>query len=161
MRCTVEGCPWPDDPHIPWCGGIPDHAHTNVATHQHLPKKGMGGRNPKSRIVALLCPAMHDLVDNGTRFKNEVREHKGRRFYRLWDSQNDHFEWGFALIWKDITDAGTSVDESTPRTRGRVAVARRVDTPVVPDLPDRPGLVQGANDPGDLRVAVSPTAELR
>src|SRR3990167_8571367 len=145
MRCTVEGCPWPDDPHIPWCGGIPDHAHTNVATHQHLPKKGMGGRNPKSKIVALLCPAMHDLVDNGTRYKNEVIEWEWRRFYRLWDTQNDYRFEGWGLIWRQL-------DDWTPVTaRSPDADIRRVDTSLVRYLQEGPGLDQDADDAGGLR----------
>src|SRR3990170_1065917 len=145
MRCTVEGCPWPDDPHIPWCGGIPDHGHTNVATHQHLPKKGMGGRNPKSKIVALLCPAMHDLVDNGTRYKNEVIEWEWRRFYRLWDTQNDHRFEGWSLIWRQL-------DDRTPVTaRPPDADIRRVDTSLVRYLQEGPGLDQDADDAGGLK----------
>ena len=57
--CSTEGCPFPPDEHFNWCG----HQGRKV-THLHWPKKGMGGNNPKSKIVALACWECHDKIDN-------------------------------------------------------------------------------------------------
>jgi len=87
IRCSVAGCPWPDDRemHIPWCQGIPGHRCWGRSSHQHWPKKGMGGGR-KSKIVAMLCLAMHDAVDNGTKYKNAVETNlQGREVYCLWE----------------------------------------------------------------------------
>jgi len=34
-----------------------------------FPKKGMGGNNPKSKVVAYLDVLIHDNIDNGTRYE--------------------------------------------------------------------------------------------
>ena len=57
--CPTEGCPFPLDEHFNWCG----HQGRKV-THLHWPKKGMGGNNPNSKIVALACWPCHDKIDN-------------------------------------------------------------------------------------------------
>ena len=76
FKCSVKGCPWPKDEeiHVPWCLGISDVEHwADKPTHQHHPKKGMGGNNPKSRIVAILCVTCHDRIDNAD-WSNDVRD---------------------------------------------------------------------------------------
>ena len=87
--CSVDGCPFPDDEgewHTPWCQAIKGHKCFGGATHQHWPKKGMGGHNPESKIVACLCAGMHDAVDNGVKYGNAVIvDGEGRKVYRLWE----------------------------------------------------------------------------
>jgi len=86
--CRTPGCPWPSDPdmHIPWCQAIKGHRCFGGPTHQHWPKKGMGGHNPDSKIVACLCAGMHDAVDNGVKYGNAVIvDGEGRKVYRLWE----------------------------------------------------------------------------
>jgi len=87
--CTTDGCPFPDDEgewHTPWCQAIKGHRCFGGATHQHWPKKGMGGHNPESKIVACLCAGMHDAVDNGVKYGNAViMDGEGRKVYRLWE----------------------------------------------------------------------------
>ncbi|KKK56661.1 hypothetical protein LCGC14_3062260, partial [marine sediment metagenome] len=73
FKCRVKGCPWPKDAevHVPWCLHIP-RDHGFGVTHQHIPKKGMGGNNPESKIRAILCGACHDFVDNTPHWDNCV-----------------------------------------------------------------------------------------
>ena len=89
-RCTTRGCPWPTDAemHRPWCLGIPDVPHSPDAGHQHHPKKGMGGNNPNSQIVAVLCNFCHDKIDNTVEWSNGVISVNGATYYRAWDLHN-------------------------------------------------------------------------
>lgn len=90
-RCRNRECPWRDseETHRPWCQGAQDHRCFGGATHQHLPKRGAGGHNPKSRIVAILCAGLHDAVDNGTKYKNAVQtDFQGREVYCLWEKDS-------------------------------------------------------------------------
>ncbi len=99
FKCSVKDCPWPKDEeiHIPWCLGIPDVEHwADKPTHQHFPKKGMGGNNPKSKIVAILCLTCHDRIDNGD-WSNDVKDFPGRG--RVYFALDLH---GNTLIEKDI-----------------------------------------------------------
>ncbi|KKM91581.1 hypothetical protein LCGC14_1227190 [marine sediment metagenome] len=115
FKCSVQDCPWPKDEeiHVPWCLGIPDVEHwADKPTHQHLPKKGMGGNNPKSKIVAILCPPCHDRIDNGD-WSNDVKDFPGRG--RVYFAQDLH---GNTLIEKDIDGQvlsdGAEAGERTP-----------------------------------------------
>ncbi len=74
FKCSVKDCPWPKDRdiHVPWCLGIDVEHWADKPTHQHHPKKGMGGNNPLSKIVAILCVTCHDRIDNGTDWGNAV-----------------------------------------------------------------------------------------
>ena len=93
-KCSVKDCLFDEDTHAAgvWCKGIPDVPHTEGYTHQHIPKKGMGGNNPNSKIRALLCSYCHDRIDNGD-WGNSVSEFiddgpDGMRngyFYRAWN----------------------------------------------------------------------------
>jgi len=86
--CSTPGCPAPKDAawHEPWCRRIKGHKCFGGPTHQHLPKRGMGGHNPNSKIVACLCAGMHDAVDNGFKYGNAVIvDGEGREVYRLWE----------------------------------------------------------------------------
>lgn len=77
--CSTKGCPTRlksfkgdvNDWHRPWCQDIKGHKCFGGATHQHVPKKGMGGNNPESKIVACICAGAHDRIDNGD-WGNEV-----------------------------------------------------------------------------------------
>lgn len=64
---------------MPWCRGIKEHKCFGGVTHQHWPKRSQGGKE----IVALLCAGAHDIIDNGSRFSNDVIERDGRRIYRI------------------------------------------------------------------------------
>jgi hypothetical protein len=99
FKCSVKDCPWPKDEeiHVPWCLGIPNVEHwADKPTHQHFPKKGMGGKNPKSKIVAILCVTCHDRIDNGD-WGNAANHIPGRgKVYFAWDLH------GNTLIERDI-----------------------------------------------------------
>src|SRR3972149_1358324 len=75
-RCAHPECPAPDSMewHYCWAREIKGHKCFGGLTHQHFPKKGMGGNNPNSKIVASLCAGIHDQIDNGTKFENTVLE---------------------------------------------------------------------------------------
>ena len=112
FKCSVPDCPWPKDEeiHVPWCLGIPDVEHwADKPTHQHFPKKGMGGNNPKSKIVAILCPPCHDRIDNGD-WGNDIKDIPGRgRVYFAWDLH------GETLIEKGIDDPALSATAESGR----------------------------------------------
>ena len=115
FQCSVKDCPWPQDEeiHVPWCLGIPDVEHwRDKPTHQHHPKKGMGGNNPKSRIVAILCPPCHDRVDNGTDWGNSVdmafRDGKPIGMYRVFDLHNN------TLMERPVLSDGAEAVARTP-----------------------------------------------
>lgn len=62
MPSCVDGkkdCPFSEEDHYNWCGH-----QGEKRTHLHWPKKGMGGNNPKSKIVAIACWPCHDKIDN-------------------------------------------------------------------------------------------------
>ncbi|OGF52805.1 MAG: hypothetical protein A2Z21_09435 [Candidatus Fraserbacteria bacterium RBG_16_55_9] len=77
--CTVDGCPHPNDNDFHRClvdGRL-------EAQHHHWPKRGMGGRNLKSQIVACLCQRCHDNTD--LIWGNGVLDFPtGERLYRIW-----------------------------------------------------------------------------
>lgn len=133
--CATKDCPWRDDwdfHQIPWCQGL-EGEHFKVVTHQHFPKKGMGGNNPKSRIVALLCWDCHDRIDNRD-WGNAVKEINGKRVYMIWDHLH-----GEILYERDIGASSDGEDgrvaprepvrrQRNPEQRARIpAVARRFD----------------------------------
>ncbi|KKK92803.1 hypothetical protein LCGC14_2699270, partial [marine sediment metagenome] len=115
FKCRVRDCPWPKDEaiHVPWCLGIDVKHWADKPTHQHWPKKGMGGNNPKSKIVAILCVTCHDRIDNGE-WGNAVKPFPGRgRVYFAWDIH------GNTLIERDIDDPVLSDgDEAALPTKG-------------------------------------------
>jgi hypothetical protein len=47
-----------------WGAGIESHQCFGGLTEQHRPKKGMGGNNPASKVVSILCAGLHDQIDN-------------------------------------------------------------------------------------------------
>jgi len=132
--CTVDGCPFPDDEgewHTPWCQAIKGHRCFGEATHQHWPKKGMGGHNPESKIVACLCAGMHDAVDNGVKYGNAVIvDGEGRKVYRLWEVTIE--PPGKTLIERVIGEGGGV--EAAMAVAGVKAVAT-VDTQANPRKP--------------------------
>ena len=72
--------------------GLPGHTCFGPPTSQHWPKKGMGGNNPDSRIVARIDLGLHDAIDNGwkyqgRRWSNDVDVRAGRRIFRLMDRE--------------------------------------------------------------------------
>ncbi len=69
MTCRVKDCPIPELPHLPVCQALAGHRCWGPPTHQHKPKKGMGGNNPASKIVSILCTGIHDAIDNGLRLE--------------------------------------------------------------------------------------------
>ena len=83
--CRVKDCPWPEsEEHVPWCADeFPSHRYRQ-GTHQHFPKKGMGGNNPRSKIVAILCWECHDRIDNGPWWGNSVESRADGRWYVAW-----------------------------------------------------------------------------
>ena len=92
-RCSTKGCPFTPDEHGEWmeaCSRAPEHGHRHdQPSHQHWPKKGMGGNNPKSKIVAVLCWPLHDRIDNKD-FGNAVLDLGDRtKLYRVWDYKNE------------------------------------------------------------------------
>lgn len=67
------------------CSQAPEHGHRHdQPTHQHIPKKGMGGNNPESKIRAVLCWPMHDRIDNKD-WGNGIFD----GVYRAWDLHNN------------------------------------------------------------------------
>ncbi len=100
VKCKTKGCPFTPDEHEEWmslCRQAPEHGHRDdQLSHQHLPKKGMGGHNSKSKIVSILCWPMHDRIDNKD-WGNAVRDIPGRgRVYFAWDLH------GNTLIERDL-----------------------------------------------------------
>lgn len=119
FKCKTKDCPWRDDEdiHVPWCLGIPDVEHwRDKPTHQHWPKKGMGGNNPKSKIVAILCNYCHDRIDNFD-WGNDVKNIPGRGLvYFAWDLH------GNTLIEREVMpDAARQPQEVGQREEGREA----------------------------------------
>ncbi len=109
FKCRVRGCPWPKDEaiHIPWCLGIDVEHWADKPTHQHYPKKGMGGNNPKSKIVAILCVTCHDRIDNGTDWGNAVvPKEDGKLAYWAFDLH------GKTLIEKDLDSVLSAAAEA-------------------------------------------------
>ena len=94
MTCP-KGCHIPEEEHRCFAIGLPGHRCSGALTHQHRPKKGMGGHNSASKIVALLCWPIHDRLDNAPgrpwRDTVEVIELGGLigRFYRIYRDDSD------------------------------------------------------------------------
>jgi hypothetical protein len=89
--------------------GIPDVEHwRDKPTHQHFPKKGMGGNNPKSKIVAILCPTCHDRIDNGDWGNRDL----GRK-YIAWDLH------GKILIERPVLSDGAEGETDSKVPSGR------------------------------------------
>lgn len=137
--CTVKGCPDPrneTDFHTPWCKGV--HECFGEATHQHWPKIGMGGNNPKSKIVACLCAGMHDAVDNSPKYGNAVMEINGQRVYRIWDQHNA------TILERVIGEADGQVDTQISATiqEARPTVPKESTLPSVrpPIEPSHPSI---------------------
>ncbi|KKN15859.1 hypothetical protein LCGC14_0981520, partial [marine sediment metagenome] len=94
-KCRTKGCPFTPDEHDEWmalCRKAPEHGHRDdQLSHQHHPKKGMGGHNSKSKIVAILCWPMHDRIDNGdwgNAVVTTIEDGKQIEIYRAWDLHN-------------------------------------------------------------------------
>ncbi|KKL10406.1 hypothetical protein LCGC14_2556120, partial [marine sediment metagenome] len=100
VKCRTRDCPFTPDQHDEWmdlCSRAPEHGHRHdQLTHQHHPKKGMGGNNPLAKIVAVLCWPFHDRVDNGD-WSNDVKDMPGRG--RVYFAQDLH---GNTLIEKEV-----------------------------------------------------------
>lgn len=116
FKCSVKGCPWPKDEeiHVPWCLEIPDVEHwRDKPTHQHIPKIGMGGNNPKAKIRAVLCPTCHDRIDNGD-WGNGVKPIRGRSlYYFAWDLH------GNTLIEREVVPSDLAEPRFDQREVGR------------------------------------------
>ena len=100
--CRTKGCPAPRDPdwHVPWCG------HGTEGHHHHVPKRSQGGKN----IVAFLCPACHDKVDNTPDWDNDISPGEdGKLEYILWDTQVEG-GWNHPLIRRTL-EAGSAAAE--------------------------------------------------
>ena len=126
FRCTTKGCPWPRDEeiHIPWCRGI--HECFGGATHQHYPKKGMGGNNPKSKIVAIICAGINDQIDNGP-LGNMVLDIPGQDLvYRIFDYKNETMLYRI-LESRDGAEptnaSGLELEQSSAPSQGAEGVA--------------------------------------
>jgi len=147
-RCSTKDCPYPNDRewHEAWmerCANAIEHGHRHdQPTHAHFPKKGMGGNNPLSKIVAIICWPLHDSVDNG---ENGMGVALGE--VRFWDIHNN-------TILRGPSQDGAST-ATGDATRGRalekpaiVLVASRVPatSPVAAD-------VSSSEPPQDARAA--------
>lgn len=114
--CSVKDCYIPEEMHYCWGQSLPDHKCFGGLTHQHRPRKGMGGNNPKAKVAAILCAGLHDQLDNnaGRPWKDEVRDtglaamtgthFTTRKFYRIWNPEREHIESEWAPVWVEITD---------------------------------------------------------
>lgn len=86
--CSVSDCPWPYEPslHYCWAREVEGHFCYGKVTHQHKPRKGMGGNNPLSKIRAMLCAGLHSAIDNhhryfdGKRYSDEYKDGEYRLF---------------------------------------------------------------------------------
>ncbi len=140
--CTVDGCPAPSDEswhHCFLCGKA-------EVQHHHLPKKGMGGHNPKSKIVAALCQKHHDQTD--TVLGNCVKDYPdGTRHYLLWQIQPYKL-----LVERAIGEAG----ETTKHPSGNAVVK---DVAVLARLSDHPQVTPNAVAFRGSAVLVSPLGE--
>jgi hypothetical protein len=68
----------------------------------------MGGKNPKAKIVAILCPPCHDRVDNGTDWGNALEQYAdGREFFLLFDLH------GKTLIERPVLSAAAEGDPAS------------------------------------------------
>lgn len=119
FRCTTQGCPWPKNEaaHVPWCLHIEGVEHWDQPTHQHIPRKGMGGKNSASKIKAILCQPCHDKVDNTPDWDNAVTPgEEGREEYILWDTRVEG-GWATPLICRATKDP--TVKEVMPNETAR------------------------------------------
>jgi len=146
FHCSTKGCPWPHDEemHRPWCLAF-EYAHSVVPTHQHWPKKGMGGNNPKSKIVSILCSYCHDRIDNGP-WGNGVFDIPGvGKVYRIWTYTNQ-------TIFERVlvpSDAAEQTDGSGPElVEGSASsLGAEGDLEEVPALVDYPRLQDSLSAP--------------
>lgn len=94
--CSVPGCPAPNDPewHQCWARGIPEHRCIWDLTHQHHPKRSLAGK--KAEIVACLCWAAQDMIDNLKLWGNELVQNDDGRTYRIFDRD------GRTLVLREI-----------------------------------------------------------
>jgi len=104
IKCRTKQCPFSPDEHDEWmdlCSRAPEHGHRHdQLTHQHHPKKGMGGNNPLSKIVSIICWPMHDRIDNKD-WGNDVKDIPWRgRVYFAWDIH------GNTLIEREVLSDG-------------------------------------------------------
>lgn len=79
-RCWNKDCSLTEEEHERcWAQGVSGHVCNGRLTHQHKPRKGMGGKNPNSKIRAILCMGFHLAIDNGyayqgRRYKDEYKD---------------------------------------------------------------------------------------
>lgn len=167
----MVGCPWPDsaEVHVPWCLHIDrkNHIHwRDKPTHQHIPKKGMGGKNPKSRIVAILCPPCHDLTDNSVHWDNAVVPGAdGKLAYALWDCDVED-GWRHPLIERDLETGmpleadSAAAEAGKVKTRGgQSAGSAQATGPVVPAADATEGLDVSAVAPSAPGEEVMPDVQ--
>ncbi len=96
IKCGTKGCPFTPDEHEEWmelCSRAPEHDHRDdQLSHQHIPKIGMGGNNPLSKIRAIICWPMHDRIDNrdwGNDVIEVYRDGQKVEMYRAFDLHNN------------------------------------------------------------------------
>jgi len=126
-KCSTKECPFSRDEHDEWmerCANGKPHGHRqDQPTHAHFPKKGMGGNNPKSRIVAVICWPLHDSVDNGLNGMGITLDE-----VRVWDIHNETILRGPAL-----SGVGEELEGS------RILAATRDTLPIPPSAGESDG----------------------
>lgn len=135
MRCPSD-CRIPEPMHYCWGNEIPGHECMGNLTHQHRPKKGMGGNNPKAKIVAILCAGLHDQLDNnsGRPYEDEVVPSPvGRFWYCIKVADGAHEP----PVWIEITDylngtstAGSIISGDVAKSPATVEVERAGEPPL-------------------------------
>lgn len=122
VKCRTKGCPFTPDEHDEWmalCRQAPEHGHRDdQLSHQHHPKKGMGGHNSLSKIVAILCWPMHNRIDNGD-YGNDVKD----GVFSAWDLH------GKTLIERPVLSAAAEAAEAGQDTQDE-PVSPSVQVPV-------------------------------
>ena len=165
--CTTKGCPWPDDAtmHVSWCLGYKDTEHSGIPTHQHWPKKGMGGNNPKAKIVSILCSYCHDRIDNGSWGNAVLTLSDGTKLYRAWTHKNETVcersagvgdgsvsQSGERLAESPLPVAGEGTAAKVHRPEGQEE-SRALPARSFPSLANGPGLIPDGGAPGPLMDA--------
>lgn len=118
-QCRTPGCPFTREQHGEWmerCARGAEHGHRHdQPTHAHHPRKGMGGKNPKSRIVAVICWPLHNATDNGL---NGMGVARGE--VRIWDVHNNTILRGPAPsdTGEDAAGAGGTASFALPVSPG-------------------------------------------
>ena len=172
-RCSRKGCPFTPDEHDEWmevCSRAPEHGHRHdEPTHQHFPKKGMGGNNPKSKIVAVLCWPLHDRIDNKD-FGNAVLDvGDGTKLYRIFDYKNatilevkyERLDNNLDSNGKPVglhddgVDGGVDDSDSHPEVAAS-AGAPPVASPELAEDSRSPVLAGAGGEPGSVPTTVSP-----